>query len=36
MDNDYVMGFKPSKESTPYKKAYEKWKNELEQLLKNS
>lgn len=34
MDNDYVMGFKPSDDKEPYQKAYQKWKNELEQLLK--
>lgn len=34
MDNDYVMGFKPSEDKKPYKKAFQKWKNELEQLLK--
>lgn len=36
MDNDYVMGFKPSSDKMPYEKAYHKWKNELEELLKNS
>ena len=36
MNNDYVMGFKPSRDKEPYEKAYQKWKNELEQLLKNS
>ncbi|MBM1104758.1 carbohydrate kinase [Aurantibacter crassamenti] len=34
MDNDYVMGFKPSGDNSAYKTAYQKWKNELEQLLK--
>lgn len=33
MDNDYVMGFRPSKDSEAYTKAYQHWKNELEQLL---
>ena len=36
MDNDYVMGFKPSDNKEAYSKAYQKWKNELEQLLKNN
>lgn len=36
MDNDYVMGFKPSKDKNVYQSAYQKWKNELEQLLKNN
>ncbi|MFH6603466.1 xylulokinase [Maribacter algicola] len=34
IDNDYVMGFAPSKDIQAYKSAYEKWKNELEQLLR--
>jgi xylulokinase len=34
MNNDYVMGFKPSEDKEPYQKAYLKWKNELEYLLK--
>ena len=33
MDNDYVMGFKPSEETAAYKKAYKKWKNELVGML---
>ena len=36
MKNDYVMGFKPSSDKSPYEKAYRKWKIELEQLLKKS
>jgi len=36
MENDYVTGFKPSNEKKEYEKAYQKWKNELEQLLKNN
>ena len=36
MDNDYVMGFKPSEDKEPYEKAYQKWKNELQQLLKKN
>lgn len=36
MNNDYVMGFKPSENKEAYSKAYQKWKNELEQLLKNN
>lgn len=36
MNNDYVMGFKPSTDKIPYENAYQKWKNELEQLLNNS
>ena len=34
MNNDYVMGFKPSDDKSAYQSAYQKWKNELEQLLK--
>lgn len=33
MDNDYVMGFKPAENTAPYLKAYQNWKNELQQLL---
>ncbi|MDB4293668.1 FGGY family carbohydrate kinase, partial [Maribacter sp.] len=33
MDNDYVMGFRSSNDHEAYTKAYQKWKNELEQLL---
>ena len=33
LDNDYVMTFSPEDNSAPYKKAYKKWKNELETLL---
>lgn len=36
MDNDYVMGFKPSGNKDMYENAYQKWKNELGQLLKNN
>ncbi|GAB5474957.1 MAG: FGGY-family carbohydrate kinase [Maribacter sp.] len=35
-EHDYVMSFKPSTEKRPYEIAYDKWKNELEQLLKNN
>lgn len=35
MNNDYIMGFKPATNNAAYLNAYEKWKNELEQLLKN-
>ncbi len=35
MDNDYVMGFKPSEEKKEYEKAYLKWKEELEGILEN-
>ncbi|MGB6152291.1 MAG: FGGY family carbohydrate kinase [Pricia sp.] len=33
MENDYVMGFKPGKETKKYEKAYQKWKSELEIML---
>jgi len=33
--NDYVMSYNPIKESSPYKKAYQNWRNELEITLKN-
>lgn len=36
INNDYVMGFKPSENKETYSKAYQRWKNELEQLLKNN
>lgn len=36
MEHDYVMSFKPSPEKEAYEIAYKKWKNELEQLLKNN
>jgi len=36
MENDYVMRFKPSDDKSVYQKAYQNWKNELEQLLKNN
>ena len=35
MDNDYVMGFKPSNEKKEYAAAYDKWKKELERMLEN-
>ncbi len=35
-EHDYVMSFKPSLEKEVYKSAYQKWKHELEQLLKNN
>lgn len=35
MDNDHVMTYTPLKNKTPYIKAYQTWKNELEILLKN-
>jgi xylulokinase len=35
MNNDYVMGFKPSDEKEAFQNAYKNWKNKLEQLLKN-
>ena len=34
IDNDYVMGFKPSAERQAYEKAYKKWKTALENMLK--
>ena len=35
MDNDFVMGFKPSKTKNEYEKAYYNWKKELEGMLEN-
>lgn len=35
MENDFVMLFKPLESQEDYKAAYIRWKNELEQLLKN-
>ena len=35
MDNDFVMGFKPSEEKKQYEKAYQKWKKELKLMLEN-
>jgi xylulokinase len=35
MDNDFVMGFKPSQEKEEYKRAYSKWKKELKEILVN-
>jgi xylulokinase len=36
MNNDYVMGFKPSDEKEAYQNAYKNWKNKLQQLIKNN
>ncbi len=36
MNNDYVKGFKPSGNKDAYSEAYQKWKNKLEQLLKDN
>ncbi|MFS4494300.1 xylulokinase [Maribacter sp. 2308TA10-17] len=36
MDNDHVMGFKPSDKKEAYHKAYQNWKNKLKQFLKNN
>ena len=36
MEYDYVMGFTPGENKNVYESAYQKWKNELEQLLKNN
>lgn len=36
MNNDYVMGFKPSDEKEAYENAYKNWKNKLQQLIKNN
>jgi len=33
MDNDHVMTFMPFKDKTPYLKAFQNWKNELELIL---
>ena len=35
MDNDFVMRFKPSDNKDAYNIAYQKWKKELETMLKN-
>tara|TARA_R110002167_G_scaffold24608_2_gene86264 strand:- start:620 stop:2104 length:1485 start_codon:yes stop_codon:yes gene_type:complete len=35
MDNDFVMGFAPSKERAAYETAYQRWKNELQVLINN-
>ena len=35
MDNDHVMTFMPFKDKTPYLKAYQNWKKELELVLNN-
>ncbi|MFC4633110.1 xylulokinase [Dokdonia ponticola] len=34
-NNDYVMSYHPSKNITPYQKAYQHWRNELEMTLKS-
>jgi len=34
-EHDYIMSFKPSSKKQAYIVAYQKWKNELEQFLKN-
>lgn len=34
MDNDYIMGYTPSTERSPYEEAYINWKKELERILK--
>jgi len=36
INNDYVMSFKPLLNNEAYSKAYQKWKNELEQLIINN
>ncbi len=36
MDNDYVMSYTPTNEKAAYITAYKKWKNKLDQLLKNN
>jgi len=36
IENDYVMTYKPYKETETYKKAYDLWKKELENLLKTT
>ncbi len=33
INNDFVMSFKPSAQKEAYKKAYDKWKAELENML---
>ena len=33
--NDYVMSYMPIKNKDPYQKAYELWKNELKEIIKN-
>ena len=33
--NDHVMTFKPIENKTPYLKAYNSWKKELEKHIKN-
>src|SRR5210317_1726873 len=34
MNNDYVLTYKPYKDKAPYEKAYTRWKQELESILK--
>lgn len=36
LENDFVMSFQPSDKKEEYEKAYLKWKNKLEQLLKDN
>ncbi|PKA98829.1 xylulokinase [Flavobacteriaceae bacterium MAR_2009_75] len=36
IDNDFVMKFRPSAEKEAYQKAYQKWKNELENMLRTN
>jgi len=36
MDNDFVMGFKPSENKKEYEMAYKKWKKELMGMLKDT
>jgi xylulokinase len=36
LNNDFVMGFKPSENKDAYSNAYHKWKKKLEQLLKDT
>ena len=35
IENDFVMGFKPSENNKEYERAYTKWKKELEGMLAN-
>lgn len=35
-EHDYVMSFKPSSKKDAHEVAYQKWKNKLEQLIKNN
>jgi xylulokinase len=36
IENDHVLTYKPFKDKTPYERAYAKWKQELESILKIS